>query len=146
MVPSFQLHSGSGLTRYILIYSHFSGTVISVVNIGNVINTTGPRLFKRWIALSTGSITILRISRESNCTIHWIMIYPVDSAIQPLNNRGLFYKSIMLWIETVWSLSVRLGSNFVIRRRNRYTLLLTVVFGFLFVSDYIIRLSTRLLT
>ena len=23
--------------------------------------------------------------------IHWIVIYPVDSAIQRLNNRGLFY-------------------------------------------------------
>ena len=96
-------------------------------------------------------------------------------------------------METVWSLSVRLGFNLVIRR-NSYTLCLTslllrrfvfrrvrverlgdepqgtmgrvlpaflcarerdvwvrgrcltIVFGFLFVSDYTIRLSTRLLT
>ena len=27
--------------------------------------------------------------RETNCVIHWIVIYPVDSAIQRLNNRGL---------------------------------------------------------
>ena len=48
-----------------------------------------PRLFKRWIALSTGQITIQRISiRETNCAIHWIDFYPVDSAIQRLNNRG----------------------------------------------------------
>ena len=39
---SLQLHSGNGLTRHI-IYSHFSGTVISLVNIGtNVIDTTVP--------------------------------------------------------------------------------------------------------
>ena len=26
---------------------------------------------------------------ETNCAIHWIEIYPVDSAIRRLNNRGL---------------------------------------------------------
>ena len=37
-----------------------------------------PRLFKRWIALSTEYIIIKRISvKEINSTIH----YPVDSAI-----------------------------------------------------------------
>ena len=36
---SLQLHSGNGLARHI-IYSHFSGTVISLVNIGKVIDTT----------------------------------------------------------------------------------------------------------
>ena len=30
---------------------------------------------------------------EINYAIHWIVIYPVDSAIQRLNKRGLFYKS-----------------------------------------------------
>ena len=25
---------------------------------------------------------------ETNCTIHWVQIYPVDSAIPPLNKRG----------------------------------------------------------
>ena len=48
-----------------------------------------PRLFKRWIALSTGQITIQRISiTEINYAIRWIVIYPVDSAIRRLNNRG----------------------------------------------------------
>ena len=38
-----------------------------------------PQLFKRWIALSTGYITIQWISiRETNCAIQWIVIYPVD--------------------------------------------------------------------
>ena len=39
----------------------------------------------------TGQITIQRRSiRETNCAIQWIVIcYPVDSAIQRLNNRGL---------------------------------------------------------
>ena len=32
---------------------------------------------------------IQRISnRETNCTIHWIDFYAVDSAFQRLNNRG----------------------------------------------------------
>ena len=30
--------------------------------------------------------------RETNCFIHWIEIYPVDSAIQLLNNWGLVGK------------------------------------------------------
>ena len=39
----------------------------------------------------TEQITIQRISiRETNCVIEWIVIcYPVDSAIQRLNNRSL---------------------------------------------------------
>ena len=53
-----------------------------------------PQLFKRWIALSTGLITIQRISiRETNYAIRWIVIYPVDSAIQRLNNWGQEIKS-----------------------------------------------------
>ena len=40
------------------------------------------RLFKRWTALSTGQVTIQSISIwEANCVMHWIEIYPVDSAI-----------------------------------------------------------------
>ena len=31
---------------------------------------------------------------EDNCVIHWIVIYPVDSAIYLLNNCGLVVKSI----------------------------------------------------
>ena len=34
-------------------------------------------------------MAIQRISvNKTNHAIHWIVIYPVDSAIQPLNNRG----------------------------------------------------------
>ena len=43
-----------------------------------------PQLFKSWIALSIGEITIQRISvKETNClcAIQWIVIYPVDSVI-----------------------------------------------------------------
>ena len=51
--------------------------------------STRPRLFKSWIALSTGQITIQRIRiTGNNCIISWIVIYPLDSAIQRLNNRG----------------------------------------------------------
>ena len=40
---------------------------------------------------------------ETNCAIHWIEIYPVDSAIRRLNNRGLvFYKKIFLKEGEVW--------------------------------------------
>ena len=48
-----------------------------------------PRLFKRWIALSTGLKSIHQITQlVSLIIIRWIVIYPVDSAIQRLNNRG----------------------------------------------------------
>ena len=47
------------------------------------------RLFKRWIALSTGQITIKWITLlVLVLVIRWIEIYPVDSAIHLLNNRG----------------------------------------------------------
>ena len=52
--------------------------------------TTWPQLFKRWIVLSSGYISIQWIVRSvSLILIHWIEIYPVDSAIQLSNNRGL---------------------------------------------------------
>ena len=46
--------------------------------------------------------TIQRISiRETNCAIHWIdFFYPVDSAIQRLNNRGQAYSqkfNVITW-------------------------------------------------
>ena len=54
--------------------AHFSSRTRHFVDL------TRPQLFKRWIELSTGKITIQRISiRETNCTIHWIEInYLVD--------------------------------------------------------------------
>ena len=51
--------------------------------------STRPQLFKRWIALSSGYISIQWIAQlVSLILIHWIVIYPVDSVVQPLNNRG----------------------------------------------------------
>ena len=45
--------------------------------------------FKRWIALSTGYKSIQWITQlVSLILIRWIVIYPVDSAIQRLNNWG----------------------------------------------------------
>ena len=47
------------------------------------------QLFKSWIAQSNGKITIQRISiRETNCTIQWIEICPVESVIHLLKNLG----------------------------------------------------------
>ena len=54
--------------------------------------TTRAGLFERWITLSTGQIAIQRIVWFVLSTlIHWIAIYPVDSVIQTLNNRGLIF-------------------------------------------------------
>ena len=51
---------------------------------------TWPRLFKRLIALSGGQISIQWIVQSVFLIlICWIVIYPMDSAIQRLNNRGL---------------------------------------------------------
>ena len=48
-----------------------------------------PQLFKSWIALSSGLISIQCIVQSvSLILIHWIEIYPLDSAIQLSNNRG----------------------------------------------------------
>ena len=49
-----------------------------------------PRLFKSWLALYTGQITIQRTSkREANCTMNWKEIYPANSVTHLLNNWGL---------------------------------------------------------
>ena len=48
------------------------------------------RNLKRWIALSNGYISVYWIVQLiSLILIRWIVIYPVDSAIQRLNNRCL---------------------------------------------------------
>ena len=61
---------------------------------------TRPRLFKRWIALSTELITIQRRSiTEINYAIRWLVIYLVDSAIQRLNNRGLVNKKVNIFVQ-----------------------------------------------
>ena len=54
------------------------------------------RLFQRWIALSTGQITIKSITQlVLVLVIRWIEIYPVDSAIHLLNNRGQVLISVV---------------------------------------------------
>ena len=56
----------------------------------DLLNTSWPQLFKSWIALSIGEISIQRKRFwETNCTVEWIEMYPVDSAIHFLNNWGL---------------------------------------------------------
>ena len=55
-----------------------------------------PQLFKRWITLSTGQITIHWILQlVSLLLIQWIAIYPVDSAIHRLNNWGQMDKKML---------------------------------------------------
>ena len=50
------------------------------------------RLFKERITLSTGEITIRWIVYFVLLSfIRWIVIYPVDSVLHPLNNRVLLY-------------------------------------------------------
>jgi len=54
--------------------------------------------FKSWIALSTGWITIQWITQLVSLTlIHWMVIYPVDSATQLLNNQGQVHKWVSKW-------------------------------------------------
>ena len=50
-----------------------------------------PLLFKRWIVLSSGRINIYPVDSALVFLIlmRWLVIYPMDSAIQRLNNRGL---------------------------------------------------------
>ena len=56
-----------------------------------------PQLFKGWITLSTGEIAIQWISvNKTNHAICWIVIYPVYSVIQLLNNLGLVDRAIYL--------------------------------------------------
>ena len=50
---------------------------------------TRPLLFKGWIMLSNGKITIQWISvSKTNHTINWIVIYQADSLILLSNNPG----------------------------------------------------------
>ena len=66
----------------------------------SLLRVARPQLFKRWIALSTGWVTIQRISiRETNCAIQWIVIYPVDSVIHLLYNWGQICTRI--WVRAI---------------------------------------------
>lgn len=47
------------------------------------------QLFKGWIKLTTREISIQWLNVDkTDCTIHWIMIYPVESIFQSLINWG----------------------------------------------------------
>ena len=64
-----------------------------------------PQLFEGWITLSTGQITIQRISvPKTNHSIHWIVIYPVDSVIHLLNNPGLISNTDLTSLSVIWRL------------------------------------------
>ena len=84
-----------------------------------------PQLFKSWIALSTGEITIQRISvKKTNyaCAIQWIVIYPVDSVIHLLINWGQYgtTKALSTLISFCWNyrIYVFFFSGWAYRHRN----------------------------
>ena len=61
-----------------------SDLTLTVVSMDRIYSR--PRLFKRWMALSTVNISNQRIMQlVSLILIRWIVNYPVDSAIQRLN-------------------------------------------------------------
>ena len=41
--------------------------------------------------VTAGLIVLAPVVQRLDSAIHWIVIYPVNSVIQPLNNRGLVY-------------------------------------------------------
>ena len=94
-----------------------------IVIIGNL--STRPRLFKRWIALSTGWIIIQRISiTETNYAIRWIEIYPVDNAIQRLNNQA---QTFLIHERHGWPRGTGSGTRFacqmqIIKSKQRETI------------------------
>ena len=47
------------------------------------------QLFKGWITLSTGYHYPVYKCYKTNCAFHWIVIYPMDIVIHPLNNVSL---------------------------------------------------------
>ena len=99
-----------------------------------------PQLFKSWIALSSGYITIQWISiKETNCAVqwleiisihwtaqlvsliltHWIVIYPVDSAIQRLNNRAQVNRHLLL-VSSCIIVCVRVASLDIFHDDSQY--------------------------
>ena len=81
-----------------------------------------PRLFKRWLALSTGQISIQRIRfGETDCVNHLIEIYPIDSVSQLLNNCGTGPGGLITcrYCEIIYSVSVCTVSRGVIWWRPR---------------------------
>ena len=60
-----------------------------------------PWFFKHWIVLSTGEITTQRKSpRETNCIIHWIENYPMDSVNSTFWTTGARQLTFLTNLET----------------------------------------------
>ena len=71
------------------------------------------QLFEKWITVSTGQITTLRITQVVfQILIRWIVIYTMDSAIQRLNNAGLDEVTSLLFIRLFPGLSLLLRRNY----------------------------------
>ena len=71
------------------------------------------QLFEKWITVSTGQITTLRITQVVfQILIRWIVIYAMDSAIQRLNNAGLDEVTSLLFIRLFPGLSLLLRRNY----------------------------------
>lgn len=61
-------------------------------------------LFERRLTLSTGWIPIQPIQRTALLTlIHWIVIYAMNSIVQPSNNRGRVKNIVNLFSLRIWS-------------------------------------------
>ena len=74
-------------------------------------------MFKRWLALSTGQISVHRIRfGETDCVNHLIEIYPIDSVSQLLNNCGTGPGGLITcrYCEIIYSVSVCTVSRGVI--------------------------------
>ena len=74
-------------------WGHFVMLNMSNLNLVSIQSWTYlPSCPEVWSMLSTRSIAIQRIiANKTNYDFHWIVIYPVDSFIQPLNNLGLMF-------------------------------------------------------
>ena len=93
-----------------------------------------PQLFKRWIALSTGYITIQWLSiKETNCVIQWVEIisihwivqfvfpntYPLDNAIHLLNNQGQVKRHLFI-VSSCIIVCVRVASLDIFHDDSQY--------------------------
>ena len=100
-IPQLDINFPADEHLTIYTYRNFISTFLQI--------NTWSRLFKRWIALCNGWISIQWIVQSVLLIlIRWIVIYPMDSAIQRLNNRGLIiytycnFISIFLQLNTWW--------------------------------------------
>ena len=52
-----------------------------------------------WVVASDNSLSSKLISsRETNCVIHWIEIYPVDSVIHVLNKKKMHFIWVSMYL------------------------------------------------